>query len=488
MLKKMLKKTKKWTIITILLFVPNMLVYASDLSIIPIEYANGDSTLLKSNNEYLLIDVGNGQLDVISKTLKNNGVTNETPINIYISHYHGDHFGSTYEHKVNLSEYQIKPNKEIYDTYFLGYLLETYNVKTLYLPKSYLDEIETVTDETLKTSMESFNTYYKKFTAVAKKNNVNVITLEKNSTFSFGNTQAEVLYLERNAYKKNGKISINNTSLVTMFKNGTVKFLTCGDIQHETEENVLIELKGKKDTNGRDKIEADIFKLNHHGYHNVEGNTYSNTKEFVFAVHPKYFYMQIRHSNNENNLKYDVIKGSLTSLLEFSNMYSNVDMIEFENGTVSSIDDIKFEIKNDIITPITKINSHTVTINYVDKENNKNLKKLTYDFSYTKKYYLYEEDYKKTFEGYEYINGYDEILTTGTLNKDISYNIYYKKTNDSSSGDNNNINEDNNNINEDDNIDYNVPTGQISIFIVYIIGIGMLIYSIFYFKKIKKGF
>lgn len=518
---------KKIILLMVFLIMPFIIVSASDLEIMPIEYVNGDCTLLKSGNEYLLIDVGTSSSGVTLSELNKKGITKDTPINLYLSHYHDDHYGGGYTYKMNLT---IDNNESEYNTYLLGYLMANYNVKKIYLPKPYFDEVNTETNVTVVDNMKLVNNYYKIFNAVAEMYNVNVITLERGSKFLFGNTTAEVLYLDRDASYQNKNTFLNNSSLVTMFKNGNIKFLTAGDLQHEVEEEILSE---------NIDISADIFKLSHHGCYDTKGN-YSNIDQFIDAVSPKYFYAQIRHSF----LKYNHINGSLPKLLTYSNMYSNIDISNFEDGQIVTNGNIKFIILDDEITPIMEKNSHRVTIKYIDKETNEIIYEKYYDFSSTEKYYLY--DYKKVFTGYTLSSGEEDIVQTGILSSDVVYNIYYNKNSymltvkhinengevlyeeqkdykykqnyitlpddqilleydlirksENTEGviENNTtviytykqkaiVTESKNNSDKtDEELEHNVKTGDVLIVFVWIIGIGTFIYSIYYFIRLKK--
>ena len=148
-----MKKTKKYIVITILLSILALAIYCiidqnksasalfetdskyvkytlpSGLNIISIDLGGlinservngsyGDATLIEQNGNYLLIDTGDRKLDdngneidnnVLIKFLKSQQVKN---LDIYISHYHIDHYG--------------KVEAILKDSYF--------NVGTVYLP------------------------------------------------------------------------------------------------------------------------------------------------------------------------------------------------------------------------------------------------------------------------------------------------------------------------------------------------------------------
>lgn len=212
----------------------------------------GDAVLLQSGGKNLLMDslMPDPSKGTIVKWLKDHGIRD---LDIYISHYHNDHIG-------NLS-YILN------DPYF--------NVGTIYVPPHGY--------------MEGKNNYWnfwkheqiwQKAKKAINSKGVRIVTLKKGSRFNFGNIKAEVLW-QRNAvpdYKGFNSFetcveAINCCSLVTMFTCGDVKYLTAGDIHTREEKKILAA--------GID-VDADIFKLSHHGYGT------SNSSAFLSAVSPGY--------------------------------------------------------------------------------------------------------------------------------------------------------------------------------------------------------
>ncbi len=231
----------------ILLFQFNV-VKADELKIHAIECSvQGDSTLLESNGQYLLMDTcvkqdGNQVL----KYLDDHKVTN---FDLYLSHYHGDHYGLIMD---------ILNNSK-------------YTIKNIYLPEynkndSLINQINTI----------------------ANQKNITITYLKKGSEFNFEKAKINIIGpLEGTENLEN---KINNNSLVAKIKIDNTTFLTAGDIEKEQEKLLL---KNNID------LKADIMKLSHHG-----GKT-SNTTDFIKAVNPKYTYFSFFGEEEKNNFASD---------------------------------------------------------------------------------------------------------------------------------------------------------------------------------------
>lgn len=390
-------------------------VKASDLTIMPIDYVNGDAALLESNGEYLLIDVGLGEDNTVLDFLDSKGITK---FDLYLSHYDGDHFGSSSTNQVTVNE-QAKTINLLH--YIMSLNGTKYTIENLYIPAVFKRDSseEYSTDET---SLYNRHDYFVK---AASLYDINCIELQTGKSFKFGNTTGEVLYLNTDPTVYS---VLNNSSLVTMFTNGNVKFLTAGDIEEYIENKIL--------ENGID-VSADIYKLSHHGGYTT--NHKSNTPAFLSKVSPKYTYAQFRYTiEGFSNLilgngYYYVDEINKIKLSDISNVYSN-----WNSQNNSSHQNAKFVIEDDEITPIIENLTEygrSVTINYVDKDTNEALKTQKYNFSLysyvtdqgvnQNQYHLY--DYKKTFKGYTLDSGEDEIITNGDVIENLTYNVYYSK-------------------------------------------------------------
>lgn len=430
---------KKLVFLIILICLPTIVFAKSDLTIAPIDYVNGDSTLLESNGEYLLIDVGTWDNDTVINYLAKNNVTK---FDIYLSHYDGDHWGY---------------NKKDTSTNLINYLMSKhgskYTIKNLYIPAiskrskltgSYgtytLDKCYNLLD-TDPDELKDECAIYKRhdyFVKKAKEYGINLIELKEGSTFKVGTTTAKVLYLNTDATVFQ---PLNNSSLVTMFTNGKIKFLTAGDIEEYAEQAIL--------KRGID-ITADIYKMSHHG--GYMKNRISNSPSFLKRVNPKYVYLQTRYTlsswwkGSEFN---SYITGSgyyyvdgypQRELADVANIYSYWTLGAHKVvGLDTAMVRAKFVVKNNEVFPIIENinnnNGRTITINYIDKNTKEVLKTKKYDFSLysyvsdegknINRYHLF--NYKETFPGYTLDSGEDKVVPNGYVNKNIVYNIYYKR-------------------------------------------------------------
>lgn len=392
-------RIRKIIFVLILLLININVIKAANLTIMPIDTNEwGDSTLLESAGEYLLMDVSYANNTSVLDFLIRKNVKK---FSIYLSHYHEDHYGSHNKltidgKKMDLMEYLIRnQNKGKYKNYL-------YTIDILYLPNPKVCEVSGATS-----CMKEYN----RLKSAAQEMGIKVVLLDTGSSFKLGNTNAKVLYMNTDTSDYVNPIGsvANNCSLVTKFTNGSVKFLTAGDIEKITEEKLL---KLKID------LSADIFKLNHHGLQYK--NELSNNLKFIEKVNPKYAYVQFNETNKWG-YKYRAIKTSVDNLnlIKSANIY-NTNI----NGNV------KYVIKNNEITPVAEKGVYQVTINYIDQDTNQILSTKEYDFSYSFygneiKYHLY--DYQKSFSGYSLVTDMNSIEKTGVLKGNKKYNIYYTK-------------------------------------------------------------
>ena len=185
----------------------------------------GDGIMLSRNGYYLLMDTFREECrPSLKKYLKDNNISK---FDIYISHIHDDHIGN------------------------LFYCVDNYDVSKVYLP-----------------NLSKFDGIEKKL----KEKDVEVVRLEKGDTFEIGDKdcKGEVIYGPKKG------VSDNNSSLVSKItvktKTGDIKYLTGGDIEEETANEIL--------NQGID-ISADIMKADHHGG--------GDTAEYVKKVGASYY-------------------------------------------------------------------------------------------------------------------------------------------------------------------------------------------------------
>lgn len=227
--------------------------------------SEGDATLLESNGEFLLMDLGKAAgIPSVKRTLKEQQATK---ISLYISHYHADHYGG--------SEDAV--------AYGIRELIQSgISIETLYLP-----------DPTIAQSSQNENTNkHDKLKEAVEDQGGRVIELRKGSRFRFGSVSAEVIGpIEGLTMKQCGNeksVYENNHSLVTMMTFGKTKFFTAGDIQAE-QEKLLVEEYGAM-------MKADIMKLSHHG------TSSANSEEILKCIQPTYtFGLNTNHTALTDN-------------------------------------------------------------------------------------------------------------------------------------------------------------------------------------------
>lgn len=278
----------------------------------------GDGQMLSSRNKNLLIDTySTGAWSVLRQWLVDNKYKD---FDIYISHYHDDHIGN------------------------INHLLNdgSFNIGTLYLPDySY---------------MTGSSSYMKNYISMcdgiinnAKNKNKNIVYLKKGSSFTVGDVTAKVLWGTTYKSSSHDTHYINNNSLLTRFTCGDVRYLNGGDIESETEREIL---------NAKIDISADIFKLSHHG-----GNT-SNTDAFLKAVNAAYYYYDYCEDSPS---KYSPSGSWSYTPTQNAKKYGNVASLRY-NGNIT------YGVYDNVISQNLERNYSQKTVYLYDKTETKKLK------------------------------------------------------------------------------------------------------------------
>ena len=222
---------------------------SGNMQITPIDYGHtgvwGDCTMISSGGKNLLMDTYmRDKFDTLTDYLSDHHFYS---FDMYLSHYHYDHM-----HQFTTI---------LYDSRF--------NVGKVYLP----DPAYLKTGAEKTSYCKSFLSGYNAIVKAANDTGAKIVYLKKGSSFTVGNAKVSILW--GCSYKSStyDAAYINNNSLVAKVTSGTVTYLTCGDIEKETESQIL-----KSGIN----LSADIFKLSHHG-----GST-SNTAAFLKKVNPSF--------------------------------------------------------------------------------------------------------------------------------------------------------------------------------------------------------
>ena len=224
---------------------------SGNMQITPIDFGDsgnwGDSTMVSSGGKNLLMDtyIKDSYNTLINYLDDHHFYT----FDIYLSHYHYDHMD------------QIP--SILYDNRF--------NVSKVYLPDpAYLKK-----GAQSSSYCKSFLDGYDNIVEAANDTGTQIIYLKKGSSFTVGNAKVDILWGCSYSSGTYDASYINNNSLVAKVTSGTVSYLNCGDIEKQTENQIV---------SSGINISADIFKFNHHG-----GNT-SNSASFVKKVNPSFAY------------------------------------------------------------------------------------------------------------------------------------------------------------------------------------------------------
>lgn len=214
---------------------------------------HGESVLVESAGEYLLMDMGHADSYASVKHYLNSvGITKNTKLSLYISHWHGDHTGGTQENQG------------------LRQFMKDFNIQKVYLPDPSIYSKLDVSGHYDNVQKYFLETHLKEEIQTA------FVYLKRGSSFRIGNAVAQVLGPVNPALfaLSNEDAYINNCSLVTKITSGGISYLTAGDIRTESE-NQLIAAYGTR-------LQSAIYKMSHHGLPS------SNSSNFVSYVKPSF--------------------------------------------------------------------------------------------------------------------------------------------------------------------------------------------------------
>ena len=349
--------------------------FASEMKIHVIDYGDngnfGDSVLIEQNGHFLLMDVSLGVTNKVGEYLDSHNVKK---LDIYLSHYHADHYG-----------YKLAGRP-----YYIEDIINKYDVGTVYVPDP--------EGNPRNASISVFNTIKK----AADKRGCKLVKLKKGSKFNIGEAKAEVIY-----YTSKHDGNENHSSLATMITFGKTRYFTAGDSYFYPNENDMI--------NSKIDVHADIMKLSHHA-----SDTSSNRYEFITKVNPKYAFYQLGEEKRNQYGTWSRGRDVLTRVSRITNLYS----MKY-NGT------IVFTINNDDITVEPTTNYRKLTIKYVDIDTNEVIKTKTYKYNDMVKSYLF--DAEKTINNYSYVKEKNENVLKDynnvKLTSDKEVKLYYKRTN-----------------------------------------------------------
>jgi competence protein ComEC len=246
-----------------------------DLKVYMLDVGQGDSILLASGGEYMLVDAGeNDKGDTVVSDLRRLGVKKLTAA--VGTHPHSDHIGGM-------------------DT-----VLKTFPVDTLYLsPKT-----------------ENTETYEDVLDAADAKG-LSVTVPKPGDTMMLGTAELEFLWPAEGYDSKNE----NNCSVVILVSAGGHKALLCGDIEKEAEKELL---------DSGLSVDCDMLKVAHHG------SDTSSTKAFLKAASPQYAIISVGRNNDYKHPDKDVLGRLINAGAEIHRTdLEGTITVTFENGEIT---------------------------------------------------------------------------------------------------------------------------------------------------------
>ena len=283
-----------------------------------IDVGQGDSILLSSDDEFVLVDAGEKEYgEAVLDYIKSQGA--KSLKYVIATHPHSDHIGGL---------------------------------------KTVINGIECENFITSETD-QSTTTWLNVLRAVDK-NDVNFIDSQPGATYSFGEAQFTVL-----APLSDGYEGYNNYSVVIKATCSNISYLLCGDAETISEKEML---KSKED------LSADVIKLGHHG------SSTSSSKAFIKAVNPSFAIISCGKNNDYGHPHKETIKtlndfnityyrtdelGTIVSATDgtYLKFYSSTGNISDETYIPSS--------KNTADTSDTKDKTQTNEESYIGNKNSK---------------------------------------------------------------------------------------------------------------------
>ncbi|MBQ7815899.1 MAG: MBL fold metallo-hydrolase [Oscillospiraceae bacterium] len=246
-----------------------------------ISAGQADSALISSGGKFCLIDAGqtdSGHIEVVNY-LKYAGVK-EIEL-LVITHFHSDH------------------TSQLLD------VLENFKVKNIVIPNLSKENTPTAS-------------YFSTFLKQADKKNINLKTAVKGDEYTIGNGTLKIL---ADTYSD---LTVNDTSVATLFTQGDFTFLSTGDGEAEYEKRLLADFSEN----------VTLFVAGHHG------SSTSNTEEFIRIINPDFIAVSAGRDNEYGHPHSEVIKRFEQRGIPY--------LVTAENGTiVYSITDNKV-LKNGI--------------------------------------------------------------------------------------------------------------------------------------------
>lgn len=334
----------------------------------------GDSVLLESGGNFILMDTGSKDDD--NKVIK---FVSEKISKLKYS-------GKYKSFSLYLTEF---------DKNYIGEVKDIFN--KLDVDCLYIQDRDILTS--IKDDSEEYNkiiSKYDEFLNLAKKDNSEVVTLNKGKEIVFGDSKITILgpvdSINVDDYKGPNKIKnyIDDSSLISMVTVGETNYLSMGNISSDIEQKLINEYEKN--------LQADIFKLN------KQGNVNSNSSDLLEYIEPDYTI------KTYGDKKSNYLNGAVKRAMYYSPVYASED-----NGNIS------FNIKNDDVSVKMDDNKKKVYVSY-QTETGENLSDKIYNISS-------KNDFSKNWDFFiTNINGYNkETVKYDKKQNEIKVTVIYKK-------------------------------------------------------------
>ncbi len=210
-----------------------------------IDVGQGDSVLIVSNGEAVLIDAGEVEYgNTVLSYLNEQGI--DTLKYIIVSHQHTDHMGG------------------------MSKILKNVKADELIMPP-------------IPDSLFPTNSTYDSFLATLENTDI-AVTEAENGTLTVGDVTLQMFVQDPDMNYD----SLNNFSIAIRAIHGDNAFLLCGDLEYDAEQVLL---------KSNFELSADVYKVNHHG------SSGSSSYKFVEAVDPEYSVICVGANNDYGHPK-----------------------------------------------------------------------------------------------------------------------------------------------------------------------------------------
>lgn len=228
----------------------------AEVSVHFIDVGQGDSILIRSGDENILIDAGEVEYgETVLAYLRNEGITKLDYV--VATHPHSDHIGGIAE------------------------VIDNVDVENVIAPK-------------VSSDMTPSSNVYKAFLTSVKEKGLSITAASPGKKYSIG--ECELLIMGPCEHYDD----LNNYSVVTKLTHGQNTFLFTGDAEKKSENDILDE--------GYD-VDVDVLKAGHHG------SSTSSGKKFLEAVTPEYAVIMCGVGNSYNHPSESVME-SLSSMTD----------------------------------------------------------------------------------------------------------------------------------------------------------------------------